>query len=66
MDDHLWMYQDSPKGLWKIDYYNEVQGFINYTISNPRNITGGGIRCPCKRCKNKKFIYPDVVTKHLL
>jgi hypothetical protein len=49
-----------------MDYYNEVQGFINYTISNPRNITGGGIGCPCKRCKNKKFIYPDVVTTHLL
>jgi hypothetical protein len=31
-----------------------IQGFINYALSNPRNISGGGIRCPCKKCKNKK------------
>ena len=35
-------------------YCNGVQGFINYTLSNLRNISGDGIRCPCKRCKNKK------------
>jgi hypothetical protein len=49
-----------------MDYCNEVQGFINYTISNPRDISGSGIRCSCKRCKNKKFLDPDVVTIHLL
>ena len=47
-------------------YCNGVQGFINYTISNPRNISGGGIRCPCIRCKNKKFLDSDVVTMYLL
>jgi hypothetical protein len=49
-----------------MDYCNEVQGFINYTISNPRDISGGGIRCSCKRCKNKKFLDPNIVTIHLL
>ena len=49
-----------------MDYCNEVQGFINYAISNPRNISGGGIRCPCKSSKNKKFLDPDVITMHLL
>ena len=49
-----------------MDYCNKVQGFINYTTSNPRNINGGGIRCPCKRCKNKKFLDLDIVTIHLL
>ena len=49
-----------------MDYCNGVQGFINYVISNLRNINGGSIRCPCKRCKNKKFIDPDVVMMHLL
>ena len=33
---------------------NEIQGFINYTTFILRNISGGGIRCSCKRCKNKK------------
>ena len=43
-----------------------VQGFINYILFNPRNISGGGIRCSCKRCKNKKFLDSDCVTMHLL
>ena len=49
-----------------MNYCNEVQGFINYALSNPKNIIGGGIRCPCKRSKNKKFLDLDVVTMHLL
>jgi len=24
------------------------------------------MRCPCRKCKNKKFLHPDVVTMHLL
>jgi hypothetical protein len=60
------MYQDSPKGLCRMDYYNWVQGFIDYTLSNPTNINGDDIRCSCKRCKNKKFLNLDVVTMHVL
>jgi len=60
------MYQDSPKKLPRIDSCNEVHNFINYATSIPRNISGGGIRCPCKRCKDKKFLNPDVVMMHLL
>jgi hypothetical protein len=39
-----------------MDYYNRVKGFINYALSNLRNISGGGIRCPCNRCENKNFL----------
>ena len=39
---------------------------MNFAISNSRNISGGNIRYPCKRCKNKKFLYLDVATMHLL
>jgi hypothetical protein len=49
-----------------MDYCNGIQGFIKYVTSIPRNISGGSIRCPYKRCKNKKFHNPDVVTMHLL
>jgi len=66
MDDRLWMYQDSPQGLWRMDYCNGVQSFINFATSIMRNISGGGIRCLCRRYKNKKFLHPDVVTMHLL
>jgi hypothetical protein len=49
-----------------MDYCNRVQGFINYALSNPRNINGGGIRCQFRRCENKNFLDLDVVTMHLL
>jgi len=49
-----------------MNFYNGVHGFIKYALSNPRNISGGGIKCPCKRCKNKKFFDPDFATMHLL
>ena len=76
------MYRDSPQGLQRVNYHllwlgpfmadiggqycNGIQDFINYTLSNPRNISGGGIRRTCKRCKNKKFLFPNVVTMYLL
>jgi hypothetical protein len=60
------MYQDSPQELRRMNYCNEVQSFINFTTSIPRNISGGSFRCPFMRCKNKKFIHQDVVTMHLL
>ena len=66
MDDHSWMYRDSPQGLRSLDYCNVVQGFINYAISNPRNVSESGIKCPCKRCENKRYLDSDVVTMYLL
>jgi hypothetical protein len=66
MDDRSWIYRDSPQELRRIDYCNGVQGFINFATSIPRNFTDGGIRCPCRKCKNLKFLHQDVVTMHLL
>ena len=66
MDDRLWMYWDSPQELRRMDYCNGIQGFINYAISNPKNISWSNIRCPYNRCKNKKFLDLDVVTMYLL
>jgi len=45
-----------------------VMGFRVLLISQSisRNFTNGGIRCPCRKCKNKKFLHQDVVTMHLL
>jgi hypothetical protein len=66
MDYHSWMCRGSPKWLYRMNYCNEIQSFINYILSNSINISGDSIRCPYKRCKNKKFLNPDVVTMHLL
>ena len=49
-----------------MNYCNGVKGFINFATSIPRNFTEGGIRCLCRKCQNKKYLHPDVVTMHLL
>jgi len=66
MDDRSWMYRDSPQGLRRMDYCNGVQGFINFATSISMNFIDGGIRCPCRKCKNLQFLYQDVITMHLL
>jgi len=30
MDDHSWMYRDSPKKLCNMDNYNGVDGFTSF------------------------------------
>jgi hypothetical protein len=49
-----------------MDYWNESEGFINYSLSISKNISGDYIRYPYKRCKNKKFFDLDIVLMHLL
>ena len=56
MDDHSWMYRVSPEELCMMSYCNEIEGFIKYTLCNPKNISRGSIRCQCKMCKNKSFL----------
>ena len=66
MDNRSWMYRDSPQGLRNMYYCNGVQSFINFATSIPRNFTGAGIRCPCRKCQNKQYLHLDVVMMHLL
>ena len=42
-----------------------VQGFINFATYIPRNFTGGGIGCPCRKCQNKKYLHPNIVSKRM-
>jgi len=70
INNHLIYYKLNKKfntqGLWMMDYCNGVQGFINFATSIPRNFTDSGIRCPCRKCKNLKFLHQDVVMIHFL
>jgi len=43
-----------------------VEDFINFILSNLKNIIECEIRCPCVKYKNKKFHHKDVVMMHLL
>jgi hypothetical protein len=49
-----------------MNYYSGVKGFINYALSNLKNISRGNVRYPCKRCNNKKFLDQAISTMHLL
>jgi len=49
-----------------MNYCNGVQSFINFTIFIPRNFSGGSIRFPSRRCKNKTFLHQDVVMMYFL
>jgi hypothetical protein len=66
VDDHSLIYRVSPEGLHMMNYCNGVESFINYGLSNLKNISGSDIRYPCKIGKNKKFLDPDAVIMHLL
>ena len=66
MDNRSWMYLDSPQGLYREDYSRGVEGFIDFSLSNPKNITEEKIKCLCVKCKNKKFHKSYVVTMYLL
>jgi len=64
MDESSWMYSDSPQGLYREDCCKGVESFINFALSNPKNISGSGIKCLCVKCENKKLYQSDVVMMH--
>jgi len=49
------MYRDSPQWLRMMDYSNEIRGFINYALSNPRNISEEILDVHAKGVKIKNF-----------
>ena len=60
------MYQDSSSRLYKKDCCRRVKGFINFILSSLKNISGGEIRYPCVKYKNKKSYQSNVMTIHLI
>ena len=55
------MYQDSLKRLYMEDYCKGIESFINFILSNSKNISVVKIRCSYVKCKNKNFHQIDVV-----
>merc|ERR1712080_645360 len=51
------------KGSVKEDFYNGVNEFVRFAISNNRNYEE--LRCPCSKCKLMRFHKPDIVKVHL-
>jgi hypothetical protein len=55
INDRSRMYRDSPQGLWRMDYYNGVQSFINFAKSITRNISRDDIGVHAEGVKIKNF-----------
>jgi len=66
MDDHPWMYRDFSKRLYRQDYLKGVESFINFLLSNLKNINDSENRCLCVKCMNKKFYHKNIVMVHLI
>jgi hypothetical protein len=54
------MYQDSLKGIYRQDYLQGVESFINFIIYKLNNISADEIKCSYVKCKNKKFHHKDM------
>jgi len=54
------MYQDSSKGIYKQDYLQRVESFINFIIYKLNNISADEIRCLDVKYKNKKFQHKNM------
>ena len=58
------MYQRKGlRGSIKEDFYNGINVFVEFALSNNGN--DPEIRCPCSRCRHLKFLLPDIVKVHL-
>jgi hypothetical protein len=49
-----------------MNYYNRIESFITYALSNLKNISKDGVKYPCMRYKNRNFLDSNVVIMHLL
>jgi hypothetical protein len=59
------MYEDSSKGIYRQDYLQGVESFINFIIYKLNNISADEIRCLYVKYKNKKFHHKDMSTVNL-
>ncbi|KAK4411793.1 hypothetical protein Sango_0252300 [Sesamum angolense] len=57
------MYEKNQKGnivVWQ-EFENGVRDFINWAKYQHAHMNDDKIRCPCRKCKNRKFKTTDVV-----
>lgn len=58
-----WMNQIRElRGSLKEDFYNGINVFVEFTVSNNGNDIE--IRCLCSNCKHLKYLLPDIVKVH--
>uniref|UniRef100_A0A7C9DL29 Transposase-associated domain-containing protein n=1 Tax=Opuntia streptacantha TaxID=393608 RepID=A0A7C9DL29_OPUST len=63
----LWMYRriDTETGELRDEFINGVEAFDKFARSQQEFMVNNVYRCPCTKCKNTKYLTPDVVKLHL-
>ena len=63
----VWMYRriDKQTGELRDDFIRGVEEFDRFARSQQDFVVNNVYRCPCTKCKNMKYLTPDVVRLHL-
>ena len=65
-ENRRWMYRRQKPGGGVTKQFSEgVQLFLDYTLSQPDEVSVGEIVCPCARCKFRKMYDRETVIMHL-
>lgn len=52
-----WMYRRStPEGDFNPQFLDGLESFIEFACSKPAFMNGENIRCPCRKCHNRKLV----------
>lgn len=67
MENRQWIYNRNLPGRTGIrqEFLAGVAEFINFASNQYQFMNGDQIRCPCYRCKNRKFLNTADVVLHL-
>ena len=63
--DRTWMYNRLTNGFLSNDYTQGVEDFINYACNQPGIFSRDKLRCPCRKCENRRFRTCEEVRLHL-
>ena len=67
MHDRTWMYQRMVGGYINMDFVAGVDRFLKHCATHEAvDRDGDKFRCPCKRCKNRRYLTRDDVYDHLI
>ncbi|KAK1391118.1 hypothetical protein POM88_019296 [Heracleum sosnowskyi] len=65
-NDRSWMYErKDSRGLLNTIFVAGVKEFMKYAVSLPSSSNGTSVKCPCARCKNRRFWNAETVKLHL-
>ncbi|XP_042432996.1 uncharacterized protein LOC122019608 [Zingiber officinale] len=62
-----WMWhQKDDKGYLHHEFIEGVKGFLEFAYDHPTCVSDNKIRCPCSKCRNRKFLNKNDVRYHLV